>query len=264
MAGGGITVGPTIDRRWLDRAAAEDPVAHAYALWDLERFPDRVHFVSVRRDDTTTGYLLVWRGRAAVVVHWFGAAGEVRELAGELPPRPLVVVAPEEVRAEVERVRGPLVSYPVRMLVAPPAGRSAGPPTDERTRRLTGADRPALTALTAGEEEPVASEYPSMDLDREVVWGAFEDGRLRGVARATATLPSVWILGGVYVAPAARGWGHGLALVRAALAAARASGATVGLYVREDRPAARAIYARAGFRAHRRLAWLDAGAGLAP
>jgi ribosomal protein S18 acetylase RimI-like enzyme len=131
-------------------------------------------------------------------------------------------------------------------------------------RLLTAADRPQLVVLTSGRDELVSSEYPHLDPDREEIWGCFEGGALRGVARAVVRLPTVWLLGGVYVDPAARGRGLGGALVHAALAAGGAAGATVALYVREDRVAARTMYERAGFRPHGRRVWIDAGAGLEP
>ncbi len=264
MAAGPVALRPSIDRAWLERAAHDDPLAHAYALWDLDRYPDRVRFVSAVRGDTTTGYLLVWPGRLALLVHWQGALREAPELAAQLPPRPVVVVAPEEVRGAVERARGPVRVHPVLSLVAAPAASVATRDPPGRVRRLSPADRPALLALTEATEELVASGYPYIDLEREAVWGAFEDGRIAGVARTTVTLPEIWVLSGVFVAPNRRGHGLGRSLVGAVLADARVAQVPVGLFVREDRPAARALYDRAGFRPHGRRLWIDAGTGLEP
>jgi ribosomal protein S18 acetylase RimI-like enzyme len=264
MSTADVTVRPTIDRAWLERAAAADPFPHAYALWDLDQYPDRVRFVSALRGDRTTGYLLIWPGRDAVVVHWFGAKEEAPLLAEQLPPRPLILVVSDEVRAEVERLRGPVVSYPVLLLVAPPGAGSPIPPTGGHSRRLTGDDRAALRALTDGPKEMVAMGYSAVDPGQEVVWGVFEEGELCGAARASVTLPSVWVLSGVFVHPSKRGRGLGHTLVRAVLDDARRAGVPVGLYVREDQRAARAVYDRAGFRLRDRRTWMDAGAGLEP
>ncbi len=262
MAAGSVAVRPTIDRAWLERASLTEPVAHAYARWDLERYPDRVRFFSAIRGDATVAYLLIWPGRVAVVVHYVGAPDAADDLAPFLPPRPLVLMAPEEVGAPLAAGRAPAASYPVLLLAARPGAVARG--RDERVRRLVPADRPALLALVAGETELVASGYPEVDLEREAVWGSFEAGRLAGVARNSVVLPDVWILSGVFVAPDRRGRGHAQALVRAVLGDAASDGVTVGLYVREDRPAARAVYDRAGFRLVGRRRWIDAGANLAP
>lgn len=265
MASAAIDLRPTIDRAWLETAAAADPIAHALALWDLDRYPDRVRFVSALKDERTVGYLLLWLGHPTTpVVHWFGTTEDARALAEGLPPRPMVAVVPEEMRPEVERARGPVTSHVLLRLVADPER----PPGEESgrsdVRRLVRTDLPELLRLTSGRGEMVASEYPRLDPDQEAVWGCFEDGQLRGVARAVVRLPTVWLLGGVYVDPADRGRGLGVAVVRAALAAGMQEGAMVGLYVREDRPAARAVYEHAGFRPEGRRIWVDAGADLDP
>jgi GNAT superfamily N-acetyltransferase len=264
MAEEPVTIRPSIDREWLEAAAADDPIAHAYAVWDLERYPDRVRFFSAYRGNRVTGYLLVWPGRLAVIVHWFGARDEAAELAQRLPPRPLVVIAPEASQADVEETRGPTRGYPVLLLAAPRGAAEPGPPGPAPTRRLGSDDRAAVAALTERNPEVVAAGYSDLDLGRETVWGVFDGARLAGVARAAVALPRAWILSGVFVHPELRGRGFGRALVRAALDEARRAGVPVGLYVREDRPAARAVYAAAGFRPHGRRIWCDAGAGLAP
>jgi ribosomal protein S18 acetylase RimI-like enzyme len=259
------TLRPTIDRRWLERRATADPILHAYALWDLDRHPDQVRFVSAVRADETLGYLLIWLGaRTAPIVHWFDETPEARALLGGFPPRPFVAVVPEGVRGEIEREHGPVGAYPLLILSARPENDDPNPEATPAVRHLTGSDRGALLALTTDRSELVASEYPHLNPDRELIWGYFGGARLCGVARAVVRLPHVWLLSGVFVDPAQRGRGVGLALVRAALAEARAAGVVVGLYVREDRPAARAAYERAGFRPHARRVWLDAGTGGEP
>lgn len=265
MAAEAVTIRPTIDRNWLERAAAVDPLAHAYALWDLDRYPDRIRFVSVLHDELTTGYLLIWRGHPTTpIVHWFGAPAEVRELASFLPPLPVVVIGPEEVRSTVEAVLGPVVHRPLLGLLSDPRAPLPDANAAHRTRRLTPADRPALVELTSGRSEMAASEYPHLDLEVERIWGCFEGSRLRGVARAAVALPYAWIIGGVFVDPETRGRGFGLSLMRAVVAEGRAAGVTIGLRVREDQQAARTIYERAGFRPARRYAWMGAGTDLEP
>ena len=265
MSSGPVTLRPTIDRGWLERAALADPLAHAYALWDLDRYPEQVRFVSAVRGETTVGYLLIWLGRGtAPIVHWFGATPDARALADGLPPRPLVAVVPEEVGADVERLRGPAKTHPLLLLVADREATPAAETVSPAVRKLTGADRAQLVAWATGRSDLVVTEYPYLDPEREEIWGCFDRGELNGVARAVVRLPAVWLLGGVYVDPAARGRGFGLALARALLVAGRRAGARVGLYVREDRPAPRAVYDRAGFRPWARRVWVDGGARLEP
>jgi ribosomal protein S18 acetylase RimI-like enzyme len=265
MTSGPVSLRPTIDRPWLDAAARRDPIAHALAVWDLARCPDRVRCVSAIADGTTIGYLLVWLGLPATpIVHWFGDRRSAAALAGALPPRPLVVVVPPPLAPIVARARGPVRAVPLLLLVAAGPAAADLPPDAPGVQRLRGADRARLAAWASVQRDPVAAEYPRLDPESEPVWALCEGDRIRGAIRAAVRLPAVWLLAGVYVEPDARGRGIGLALVRTALAAARRAGAAVALYVREDRPAARAVYARAGFVVGGARTWVDAGAGVAP
>ena len=164
MSSGPVILRPTIDRGWLERAALTDPVAHAYALWDLDRYPDQVRFVSAVRGETTVGYLLIWLGRGtAPIVHWFGDPTDARNLAEGMPPRPLVAIVPEELRRDVERLRGPVESRPLLLLVADPGAGAAGDAAPTTVRKLTGADRAELVAWATGRSELVVTEYPYLD-----------------------------------------------------------------------------------------------------
>jgi ribosomal protein S18 acetylase RimI-like enzyme len=153
----------------------------------------------------------------------------------------------------------PLLLYVVERGSPRPEG--AAP---DGVRKLTRADRPALVALASRRGDLVVSEYSHLDPEQEAIWGFFEGGRLRAVARAVVRLPTLWLLGGIYVDPSARGRGLGVAIVGAALDAGVRAGASVALFVRADRAAARAVYERAGFQLRGRRVWLDAGADLEP
>ncbi len=258
-------VRPTIDRAWLEAAAATEPLAHAFALWDLERTPDRVRFFSAFDGGAAVGYLLVWLGHpTATIVHWVGRHPAMRALAPMLPPRPLVAVVPPEVRDAVVAARGPAREYASLQMARPlvPArGPSAPVPG---VRALDRRDHTALASWARRQADPLVAAYPYLDPEADRIWGAFEGSALVGAVHAEVRLPRVWVLGGVYVDPDARRRGWGRALVRAAVDAAGATGARVALYVREDRADARRLYAGLGFLPADRRVWLDLGAGLAP
>ncbi|MGP8078219.1 MAG: GNAT family N-acetyltransferase [Thermoplasmata archaeon] len=260
-----VELRPTIDRAWLEGAAEREPVEHAYALWDLAHYPDRIRMVSAVQDDRTVGYLLVWLGLPNVtIVHWHGLGPGSERLADVLPARPLVVIVPPEARGAVLAARGVGREYPEQMMLRsserPPELRG----TPGEVRRLLGPDGPDLWAWARRQPDPQAAEYPGLDPALDAVWGAFHRGRLVGAARAAVRLPRQWVVAGVYVEPEARRLGFGHALVRSIVTAAEEAGARVGLFVREDRGEARRLYERLGFRAIARRLWLDLGAGLEP
>ena len=265
MAARGPELRPTIDRGWLERVAAQDPLAHAYALWDLERAPDRIRVVSAVDGERTIGYLLVWLGHPrAPVVHWVSGDPRSDRLADALPPRPLVAIVPERFRDAAERARGPAREFPLFGLFADPVATRRGWGAESGVRALGQGDRPDLARFAARQDDPVVAEYSLLDPGAEPIWGAFLGARLLGVIHAAVRLRSIWILGGVYVDPSARGQGLGRALVRTAQRAAGTHGAPTALFVREDRFPARALYASLGFRQVATRRWLDLGAGLAP
>ncbi len=265
MSATAVELRPTIDRAWLEEAAGLDPVSHAFALWDLDRNPGRIRFFSAVEEGTTIGYLLVWLGHpSAPIVHWFGERAGAEALTGVLPPRPCVAIVPPPVAPIVEAARGP--GRPYRLLVlARNREMPLGPtPGAVRVRPLLRRDLPELTSWSRHQNDPVVLEYPFLDPEVERVWGAFDSGRLVGVVRAEVRLSRVWVLGGVYVEPGARGQGWGRFLLGAAVAAAEEAGAEVALYVREDRAAARGLYESVGFRTVGHRVWIDLGAGLSP
>ncbi|HTW40658.1 MAG TPA: GNAT family N-acetyltransferase [Thermoplasmata archaeon] len=260
MAPSEVTLHPTIDRSWLEQLVERDPSLHAFSLWDLDRFPTQVRFVSARIGEETIGYLLLWLGDPKhPIVQWFGETPDARALLDGLPAPPFGVVVPERVQDFVQPHLGAGEVVPLRLMEVPREATLPDVPADPAVRRLTGADRPQLTELAREATDFVASAYPSVDPDQQPVWGYFENGRLRGVARTSVQMSRVWMITGVYVHPGSRSRGYGLAITRALLGEGHRAGATVALYVREDRPAPRAVYAKAGFRERARRVWLGVG-----
>jgi GNAT superfamily N-acetyltransferase len=262
---GEVELRPTLDREWLEARAREDPMAHAYAVWDLDRFPDRVRFVSALRDGETLGYILIWPLPAgASVVHWIAPPDLTEALVPALPPRPVVVIGPDAVRPVVERTRGPLAAYRLTGALAPAGHVPPSTPRDAQVRRLTSADRERLTAFAHSHDDRLGNGYAGVDPGAVPVWGGFHDGRLVALVNANVQLPRVWVLSGVFVDPAVRRQGWGRTIVRAAMAAAAREGAACGLYVPETRAPARALYLELGFRPVAERVWLDAGVDWMP
>ncbi|MHB1866779.1 MAG: GNAT family N-acetyltransferase [Thermoplasmata archaeon] len=254
-------VQPGIDRDWLDRAFAAEPLTHAFAVWDLDAHPHRIRFLSCRDlSGTTLAYLLFWQGNPALpVVHWVGDDYRARCLTPHLPSPPAVAIVPEARAAEAqEALRAPRAA-PILGQIRDGKSRQL-PEPDSRIRRLRPGDSEALVRWAARQNDPIVSGYATVDLASDQVWGAFDGGELLGIARAQVRLPTLWVLGGVYVAPEARHRGLGLGLTAAGIQAAYAARARVGLWVREDNFEARDLYDALGFRTVERRVWIEAPA----
>ncbi|MCI4373032.1 MAG: GNAT family N-acetyltransferase [Thermoplasmata archaeon] len=265
MSGAPVEIRPTIDRTWLESAAREEPLLHAYALWDLDQHPGRVRFFSALRGSTTLGYLLLWPlGDGGTIVHWLGDPESTSGLLGVLPPRPLVILCSEAGAPLAERARGPATVRPVLAEVAPVGSPPPVGPHDEMVRRLTGDERTIVREFAGRQTERIGAAYSGIDPAMEPVWGGFEGGRLVALARPAVRLPHLWVVGGVYVDPDHRNQGWGRSVVRAVMGEAARAGAPCGLFVREDGAPARAMYAGLGYRPVGRRLWIDAGCGRDP
>ena len=266
MTRGGV-VEAGIDRRWLEDQARHDPIGHAYALWDLDHETTRVEFRVHRSGGVPTAYLLIWRGAPdRPIVHWVGDPGAT-PLLDALPPRPMVAVVPPTLGLEVERRRGPVDRFPVRIL-ARDASRPLPAPACP-VRPLGAADAAALRRFGMEEPHEIARGYRDFDparlsIDEPTVWGAFDGDRLVGVARAAVRLPAVWIVSGVLVAEGRRGRGIGAAVTAAVARVAETTGARTALYVRADNVPAVRLYHRLGFEDVAERTWIDAGGGQRP
>ncbi len=253
---GEVELRPGIDGPWLEREGDRDPVGHAYMLWDVARWPDLSQVVSAVVAGETVGYLLVWLGRPErPVVHWYRPDARADRLVERFPRPPFVAVVPVDADARLDRLAPRRRSERMTLMLRPRGLPSPGAST---ARRLTGADGPAVLRLAAGRPDRELAGYVGLDLETEPAWGVFEAGRLVGVARATVRLPVVWVLGGVFVEPTARGRGLGATLVGAFLREAERAGAPAGLFVLESAAPALRLYERLGFRATGTRLWVDA------
>lgn len=237
-----------IDPAWLAAAAEREPVVHAYALWDVERAPESTRFVTFEGADARRSYLLIWLGEpSAPVVHWVGDAPDDLPLVRSIPPDASLAVVPERAGPAVRARFAPTNEEPLLIMARPrtdPLPKGQG----RSATRLGPTHAEALREFAERFPETLTRAYRTIDLELERAWGSFEGPELVGVARVTVALPRIWIVSGVYVAPGARGAGHGRALTEAATAAAHAAGAAAGLFVREHNAAALGLYRRLGYR----------------
>lgn len=257
----------------LEELAAGDRVAHAFALFDLDRFPEKIRFVSLRRQGRPFAYLLIWYGDpSSPVVHWMGTSGS--ELLGKgLPKPPFVALVPPELGASVAWPV-PVTRTPIEFWVCR-HGRAARPerPQEARTatlaRRLGPGDIGTLQRFSElHADTPFLTALSGLDLSRVRLWGALSESggqrRLLSTARCIVEIPGVWVIGGVYTEPESRGRGLARAVMRAVVEDAHRAGADCALYVRADNRAAISAYAAVGFQKASVREWVDAGGGPPP
>lgn len=245
----------------LEQLHRRDPAIHAFAAWDAAAEPGRVHFVECQERGVHRAYLLVWLGDPALpYVHWVGSATPGALLAERLPPRPLIVLAPPEAEAAVVAARGPGQSQAIWLMQRPRTLPLDGRPGRPVARRLVPADLPEVHGLADRNPASFAEGYRGADLQRARVFGVFDDRRLVALGRTQAEPPEVWVAGGIFTEPAARGRGAGTAVTAGLIAAAAAHEADLALYVRADNAPALSVYATLGFRRVVERRWIRLGA----
>ncbi len=253
----GATAVPGIDPAWLARLARADPVRHAWAVWDLERYPDRVACYTLVEDARPTAYLLVWLGALPLyVAHWVGPSREAGPLLAVFPRPPVVASVPLEHADLVARARGIVPS--VMQLRAFDPERGAPPEVEGRARPLVASDAAALHAFGRAVDERIFTSYRDADPVADRVFGAFHDGRLAAAARVQVALDKVWLIGGVGTLPGYRNLGLATDVTRLIVQRALSVGARPALYVLEANPVAVRLYERLGFVLLERRGWIDA------
>ncbi|MCI4364109.1 MAG: GNAT family N-acetyltransferase [Thermoplasmata archaeon] len=244
-----------LDPGWLASLAEDSPLLHAWAVWDTERFPERVSFRILERDGAPVGYFLLWNGTPGhLVLHWVAPVTDIGPLLDALPEPPFIAVVPDELAPEVLARRGPgrARGLQLRRCEAPVASEGGA-------RQLHLGDTPALERFCARSEESLVKGYRGLDIAREVVAGSFEGPELAAVARAQVRLPRVWLLTGVVTAPEFRGRGHGRSVTALLTHLAQQRGALPGLYVQDGNAPAEAVYTRLGYRTMAHRMWVELG-----
>jgi predicted GNAT family acetyltransferase len=127
-------------------------------------------------------------------------------------------------------------------------------------RRPGNADMDALFQLQAAyEKEEVLLKNSAFDpavcrmileriLNREQIMIAELSGALVGKINTSASTPSTFRLGGVYVSPAFRGRGIATRMTALFSRSLLEAGKGIGLFVKKNNAQARAVYARVGFK----------------
>jgi GNAT superfamily N-acetyltransferase len=254
----------SIDSSWLEEQASRNPILHAYAQWDLIHYPDRAHFVTLSRGGHPLGYLLIWMPPIGFpAAHWISQCPDDELLLTALPPRPLTVVVPERVAKAALAARGPATARPLE-LMEHHGDAMLLQPTSIAVRRLSRADYREVNALLENGPKDFAESFRHMDLDSQMVWGAFEGPKLTSVANASVTLPTAWILNNVFTGEPFRGKGYCKAVVTTATRAALEAGASIGLYVYSDNIPAHRAYEKVGFRTIEQRQMIDATGPASP
>jgi len=243
--------------RSVTRLYAEDPLTHAYLLYDLVYELERTDAWFELLGEKVVGYVLIWRGPGRAGVHVWG---ELEDPAGLIPKNsdPVIVVHSVGLLNQLlAALRGNArVEWYLDMVADE---RSFSPVRAKRAARLDARDErhvESFLKLARARGLSLTAEGARELLAKRRYYGVFEAGELVSVACAYLRLPEVWIVGDVYTLPEHRGRGYAKAATSAVTRDALASGARALLHVHEaNRPAIR-VYTALGYHAAARKPWV--------
>lgn len=243
------------DRRRLRALLAEDRVAAAYLLGDLdERFFDDARFF-VAEADGRAAVLLLYLGLTTPAVLTVGDAGLLEAIVDAAPLPPRFHAHLLEPHLESFEARFGLEGRRRMRRMAVDAARFSPAPPALAVRPLGPDDAPILPAIYV---DYPGHFYEQSQLARGVYLGGFDGTSLVAVAGTHVYAPEegVAAIGNVVTVRARRGRGHAADVVSRLLETLLPDCPAVVLNVFEGNTAARASYRRVGFTDH--LAYVEA------
>jgi GNAT superfamily N-acetyltransferase len=228
----------------------QDRVWAAYALCDLEQ-PQRQYarYVGAVRDGRTTAIVLVYAPPGFTSLSTYGAEVALRPIVAQapnLPSKAYVLIRHAHVPPLEERYRIAR-SWTMLRFAVTRATLQAPPMAGAKVRPLSRLHLPEMQALYATWPDTV---FNPLMLEHGIYFGAYEAGALVSVAgtHAYSLRYQAGVIGNVYTHPAHRGKGLAAATTWSVAAALLDAGVRdVALNVKDDNPAAIAVYSRIGF-----------------
>jgi ribosomal protein S18 acetylase RimI-like enzyme len=252
--------------RESDRSTVEylerDLVRNATDIWLLKQKDRRYELHVCRAGSEVKAHLGAYSAPEAVYAGLGGDSGAA-ELLLPLVPNKAVVTIPRELYDLAARMLSIDATYRIDFMVV----RNG----EERLRDCGLAKRLsreyAVEYASFGSSFNISGmtlEWAREQLDTDIIFGVFADGRLASVASLVAWSPQVAAITGVETKPAFRRRGLGSVAVSAAVQEAFRRSRSCSLYVRSDNEEARRLYEALGFEKLCEGFFIDVGSGVNP
>lgn len=237
-------------------------VANALDLWNLDHEANNLRLF-VARDFGIKGHISVFSTPEADYVSLAAHAPEEASVLLELIPNKCVLIIDPRLYESTRNMIQSHVAYPNdRMVVA--RGQENLVNSDQAVR-LTVKDASEYIQFGASFNTPqVPLDWARQRLERDIVFGVFNDNILGSVASLVARLPEMAVIMGVETLQEFRGKGYATVATSAATREALTTSESCALFVRSDNLSAVHIYENLGYRKVGEELWVDIGTGLVP
>jgi ribosomal protein S18 acetylase RimI-like enzyme len=235
-----------------------DPVEHAWAIQDMELWPDRSRlFTSGTSYLLFTGHPSQGGGNTLILGD---DSGELAPLLAHLPETFVI----RETRASVlpklqPYLKGAKVYLEQRMEVT---RESFLPRSSGRVRKIGEADAAALAAFF-GAPPQAAPKFLGW-IRGGLILAAMEENQILALGTVIVRTKDAWVLASVETKEAHRGKGLAKEVVSALVGAGLEKARAVSLTVKKDNAPAIRAYESLGFKAKEDRIWVDQGVGAAP
>ncbi len=237
----------------------EDPITHAYLVYDLMYELDKTEVYFVLDDDQVVGYVLIWAGLRRLGIHLWG---NVKSLIEKIPFTEASVIQLYDasfLNSVITFLRGRSraeVRYFVDMSVDENRFRPCRPEGAVRLRAGEDVHVRALMKIKRAQGRALDECSIRELMERWRYYGVFKEDALVSIACAYLRLPEIWIIGDVFTHPEHRGRGYAKIVTSAITRDAVVSGARALLHVRESNVPAIKVYKALGYEVLRKRPWI--------
>jgi ribosomal protein S18 acetylase RimI-like enzyme len=239
-----------------------DIIRNALDIWIMRHDPSRYQLHLCRVNDEPKAHLGICETPEANYTSLGGTAEAASSLLHLIPSRGAITVAPNL----SELVRNNLkydIIYPNDIMMVVRGEEKLKDP--ELARQLTVEDAAEYSTFGSSFNSPeVPIEWTQERLEKDLIFGAFLEGKLASVASVSAWLPQMAVILGVETKREFRRKGLASSVVSAAVCEALRRSESCSLFVRSDNEEAKSLYRRIGFRKVGEELWVDIGTGMIP
>lgn len=240
----------------------KDVARNALDIWSLEHESDRYKLRVCRQGKDVKAHLGTYNTPEAIYIS-LGGVEEAAEALLPLVPTKAVLTTTNDLGDLVNRKLKCDAAYPNDFMVVGRGEEKLRSP--ELARRLSREFEIEYSAFGSSFNVPeIPMEWIRDRLDKNVIFGAFDNGKLASVTGLVAWLPQVGVIMGVETKVEFRRRGFARIVVSAAVQEGLKRSEACSLFVRSDNQEAISLYRSLGFKKQGEEVWIDIGTGLIP
>jgi ribosomal protein S18 acetylase RimI-like enzyme len=240
----------------------KDIVRNALDIWGIAQESGRFRLFVCRENHEIKAHLSTYNTPEAIYV-WLAGEPSAAELLLRLVPLKAVVTTTNDLGDLVRRNLKCDAIYPNDFMIVNRGEERLRSP-EKATRLSRQFEIEYSTFGTSFNVPQMPIEWIRESLDKSIIFGVFDNGKLASVASLAAWLPEIAVIMGVETKPEFRGKGLASIAVSAAIQEGLKRSQACSLFVRSDNLQAIALYRSLGLKKAGEELWIDVGTGLVP